>query len=192
MTLCLACFGVARAQQALPYEYGFETTLSSAGWSSTTTGSNSGLLNQPHSGSYAFGFCFNEGADRYLMSPILTGGENGIDVVFYYSSYSATYPDQFQVGYTTDATVTDPSAFTYGATIEEENAEWTEYSNTFPAGTVRIAIKYLYNNGNGYYLFLDDFTFEAHSDCAKPTDLAVAYTEGETTATVTWSGTTSK
>jgi hypothetical protein len=188
LMLCLAFVGMARAQQALPYEYGFETSLSSAGWSSTTTSSNSGLLNNPHSGSAAFGFCYNEGADRYLMSPILTGGENGIDVVFYYSSYNTQWYDQFQVGYTTDATVTDPSAFTYGETIAEENAEWTEYSNTFPAGTVRIAIKYLYNNGSGYYLFLDDFTFEAHSDCAKPTDLAVAYTEGESTATVTWSG----
>ena len=180
---------VANAQQSLPYSYGFETTLAAAGWTSTCTSSNTGMTTDPvHGGSYAYAICYNEGADRYLMSPLFTGADRGVDVTFYYKSRSTTYPDQFQVGYTTDETVTDPAAFTYGETISEENAEWTEYSNTFPAGTKRIAIKYLYNSGNGWYLYLDDFTFEAHSNCAKPTDLAIDYTEGASRATVTWSG----
>jgi hypothetical protein len=52
-----------------------------------------------------------------------------------------------------------------------------------------VAIKYDVDNyDDGYYLYLDDFSFEAVSSCAKPTDLAIDYTEGATTATVTWRG----
>ena len=133
-----------------------------------------------------FGYS-DEGA--YLMSPILTGGDRGIVLSFYYKVYSSSYVDHFKVGYTTDATVTDPSEFTYGAQVTNGTTSWQEYTATLPAGTVRMAI--FYDDGNyddGYYLFLDDFSFEAFSNCEKPTNLTIDYTEGNTTATVTWRG----
>ena len=45
-------------------------------------------------------------------------------------------------------------------------------------------------NSNGAKNFLPKttFTYEPAGNCAKPTDLAVNYTSGATTATVTWSG----
>ena len=106
---------------------------------------------------------------------------------FYYKVYNSTYVDHFKVGYTTDATVTDPSEFTYGTQVTTGTTSWQEYTATLPAGTVRMAI--YYEDGNyddGYYLFLDDFTFEAHSNCAKPTNLTIDFTEGASRATVTW------
>ena len=104
---------------------------------------------------------------------------------FWYKEYSSSYGDeQFYVGYTTDANTTDVDAFTYG-TIITASLSWQEYTNSFPAGTKRIAIKYVYNDA--FYLYLDDFSFEALSNCAKPTNFAVNY-EGGTTAIVTWEG----
>ena len=179
-----------KAQQALPYEYGFEASLANAGWS-LIDASNSGITSNStavQSGSYGFMFNYqDEGA--YLMSPILTGGDRGIVLSFYYKVYSSSYVDHFKVGYTTDATVTDPSEFTYGAQVTNGTTSWQEYTATLPAGTVRMAV--FYDDGNyddGYYLFLDDFSFEAYSSCAKPTDLAIDYTEGATRATATWRG----
>jgi len=177
----------ANAQQALPYSYGFETSLATDGWSSTASDDSGINTNGAHTGSYGFAFVY-EDENSYLVSPQLTGGTNGVLVSFYYKAYNSSYLDHFKVGYTTDASVTDPSAFTYGDQITSSNS-WQEYTAELPAGTVRIAI--WYDEGNyddGWYLFLDDFTFEALSSCASPTGLAINYTEGATSAVVTWSG----
>ncbi len=187
MMLCLACFGVAKAQQSLPYAYGFENNnLATDGW--TSSGSN-GAINTAaaKTGTYGFRFAYST-SDVYLMSPILSGGTNGVDVSFYYKAYSSSYLDHFNVGYTTDENVTDPSRFTYGSLVTSSTS-WQEYTESLPAGTVRVAIKYDSDNYNdGWYLYLDDFTFTAASSCAAPADLAIDYTEGVTTATVTWRG----
>ena len=189
MTMLLFTFmGGAIAQQALPYSYGFEDNeLANDGW--VLQGANSpytGISNpsNPHAGSYAFMFNYSE-KSAFLLSPILTGGKSGVDVSFWYIEESNSWGDeQFQVGYTTDETVTDASAFTYGDVVTA-SMDWQEYTNTFPAGTKRIAIKYIYNDR--FHLYLDDFSFEAASSCPKPTDVAAAITT--TTATVSWDGT---
>ena len=192
MLLAMLCFlGGARAQQALPYEYGFENgNLATDGW--TKTDASSGISSDAaRTGSYGFAFSYSITTDAYLVSPQLSGSSHGIKVSFYYKAYSSSYPDHFQVGYTTNENTTDPSEFTYGERITS-TSNWQLYENEFPAGTIRIAILYDTDNYNdGYYLFLDDFSFEDPTALAKPTDLAVNYTEGETTATVTWNGTTS-
>ena len=128
----------ATAQVSLDYFYGFEDgNLSTDGWSSTVTGTNSGIFTAAdavHSGSYGYGICYNEGEDRYLMSPVLTGaGDKAINVTFYYKSYNTNWYDQFQVGYTDDSTITDPSEFTYGSTIAETTADWVMYDGVLPA-----------------------------------------------------------
>ena len=177
----------AWGQKTLPYEYGFENNdLAAEGWTTTITSGNSGIQSGVgHSEAYGFRFCYTESSDAYLVSPLLTIGENGVDVSFYYKSYSTSYPDQFQVGYTTDESVTDASAFTYGETISETTGNWTEYTHTFPAGTKRIAIKYLQNNGDGYYLYLDDFSFDVLDGFTKPTNLAVSDVTTKT-AVLSW------
>ena len=195
MLLAMLCFlGGARAQQALPYSYGFENNdLAAEGWTAQITSSSSGIYNAgsstAHGGTYLFRFNYSE-TNAYLVSPLLTGGTYGVDVSFWYAEYSSSYGDEnFQVGYTTDETVTDPSLFTYGDVIVASTS-WQQHTETLPAGTVRIAIKYLYTNA--FYLYLDDFSFEAVSSCNKPSNLNVDYTEGSNTATVTWEGEASK
>ena len=185
MLLFFAFVGGAWAQQTLPYEYGFENgDVTTDGWIANITSSSSGIKSggPQHSGSYGFAFNYSE-ENGSLISPLLTGGDNGVEVSFWYKEYSSQYGDeQFQVGYTIDETVTDADDFTYGDIITA-SLEWQQYQETFPAGTKRIAIKYIYNDA--FYLFLDDFNFEAFSPYAKPTDLTVSdlTTEG---ATISW------
>nr|MCR5445374.1 choice-of-anchor J domain-containing protein [Bacteroidales bacterium] len=161
---------VTQAQQALPYSYGFEdNNLSADGWTGPTS---HGEISANASKTGSYGFCFEYyTSDIYLMSPILTGGTNGVVVSFWYKAYNSSYPDHFKVGYTTDVNVTDPSAFTYGSLITSSDS-WQQYEETFPAGTVRIAILYDEDNYNdGWYLYLDDFTFEIPPACPVPTAL---------------------
>ena len=166
----------ANAQQALPYAYGFENNdLEGEGWTAQITSSSSGIYNAGSStayeGTYLFRFNYAE-TDAYLVSPLLTGTDAGVDMTFQYKEYSSTYGDeQFYVGYTTDATVTDPTEFTYGS-IVTASTSWQEYSASLPAGTKRIAIQYVYNDA--FYLYLDAFTFDAPGAVPKPTDLAVS------------------
>lgn len=188
LLICFAFIGVARAQQALDYYYGFEDgNLSNDGWIANITSTYSGIKSggPEHTGSYGFAFNYSE-QNGSLISPLLTGGDRGVNVSFWYKEYNSSYGDeQFYVGYTTDETVTNVNSFTYGD-IVTASTTWQEYTNLFPAGTKRIAIKYVYNDA--YYLFLDDFSFEAFSTCDKPTDLTISYREGDTEATVTWQG----
>ena len=174
----------AVAQQALPYSYGFEdNNLATDGWTTTCTNSSSGIKSDAaRSGSYGFTFYYSE-QNGALISPLLTGSEKGVDVSLWYKEYSDSYGDeQFYVGYTTDETVTDPASFVYGSIITASTS-WQEYTNTFPAGTKRIAVKYVYNDA--FYLFLDDFTFEAVPSCPKPKDLEATNITAES-ATLTW------
>ena len=148
----------------LPYSYGFENNdLAAEGWTAVTSNNNSKITTADDApeGSYLFRFNYHEDPG-YLVSPMLSGTENGVYTSFYYmnSSTSTSYTEQFQVGYTTDASNTDPSTFTYDPTISGQNS-WNLYEKTFPANTKRIAIKYIYTNG--LYLRLDDFHFSAPS-----------------------------
>ena len=170
----------AMAQQAIPYSYGFEDNdLSVDGWSAQITSTSSGIATEAaHDGTYGFRFNYSE-QDAYLVSPVLTDTESGVALSFYYKEYSSSYGDeQFYVGYTTDETVTDPSTFTYG-NITTASLSWQLYEATLPAGTKKVAIKYVYNDA--FYLYLDDFSFEAPSSCPKPTDLAFTLTPGDGT-----------
>ena len=175
------------AQQSLPYSCGFESGDDLSGWLIQGGPENAGIYSAyPHEGERHWGFNY-EDPDCYLVSPIFTGGDNGIVVSFYYESYSASYPDCFKVGYTTDESITDASQFTYDETICEETGAWTQYNQTFPAGTKRIAVMYLNNNGNGWYLWLDDFEFTVPGAavCNRPTGLT-ATNVGSRTATISW------
>ena len=194
MMLCLACFGVANAQQRLPYSYGFEdNNLATDGW---TTQNPSGLddskfmisSSAKRTGDYGFQFSSysdNGAHTQYLISPELDAA-NGVIAQFYYKASSSYGTETFKVGYST--TNTDITSFTFGSEISTSNTSWTQSEEfTFPAGTKYVAI-YYYSNYL-YYLYVDDFSFEEALPCAKPENLSVT-TDGQT-ATVTWDGTAS-
>ena len=175
MMLCLACFGVANAQQSLPYSYGFEdNNLATDGW---TTQNPSGLnayefgINAAAAKSGSYGFRFSSYSDRgestqYLISPELVA-PNGVIVQFYYSvSSSYTDGETFQVGYsTTDDNI---SSFTFGSENNATNTSWEQTEElVFPAGTKYVAVYYSANYQ--YRLYVDDFSFTAAPSCLKPT-----------------------
>ena len=177
----------AMAQKAIPYSYGFEdNNLATDGWIlSGSTSSSTKIYSESDApeGSYLFKFHYSE-RNAYLISPLLSGTGNGVEVSFQYmrNTSSSSYQEQFQVGYTTDENVTDPTEFTYGGTVYS-GTSWLTYENSFPANTKRIAIKYIYIDG--YYLRLDDFHFNLPASCPKPIDLVcTAYTAN--TATLSW------
>ena len=185
LALALLVPWAANAQKALPYSYGFENNdLDAEGLTVQKTSSSTGIsTNAKHEGSYGFQFVYSE-QNAYLVSPVLSGTGNGVALSFYYKEYSSNYGDeQFYVGYTTDETVTDPSAFTYG-NITTASLAWQLYETMLPAGTKKVAIKYVYNDA--LYLYLDDFSFEAPSSCTKPVSLAGTANGQE--ATLTWTG----
>ena len=185
LLLALVAPWAANAQKALPYSYGFENNdLDAEGWTVQKSSDYTGISTQAaYSGSYGFLFNYTE-QNAYLVSPVLTGTENGVTVGFYYKEAADYYGDeQFYFGYTTDETVTDPSSFTYGS-LTTASLEWQLYEETLPAGTKKIAIKYVYNDA--LYLYLDDFSFEAPSSCTKPVSLAGTANGQE--ATLTWTG----
>lgn len=177
------------AQQSLPYSCGFEEGDDLSGWALHVTNQNySGLYNNEsyaHSGTHAIGIYYDE-ENGYLVSPILTGGDNGINVSFWYYEISQQYGDeQFEVGYTTDESIEDPSQFTYDGDVVTASMEWQQYSFSFPAGTKRIAVHYIFNDA--LILFLDDFEFTATGAavCNRPTGLT-ATNVGSRTATISW------
>lgn len=188
----LFSFTEARAQQALPYEYGFENNdLAAEGWTTsyggTANAADFGIIAAAaQTGSYGFRFSSysrdNVTYDQYLISPELDAAA-GVVVQFSYKASSTSGTETFKVGYST--TDTDPSSFTFGDEISTNSTAWTLSEEiTFPAGTKYVAV-YYYSNYQ-YRLYVDDFSFAAPSAIAKPTGLKVNYTGG-TEATVSWS-----
>ncbi len=165
--LLLAAFApwtTSFAQQALPYEYGFETTLEAEGW----TKQNPSGLNDSEFGivgtaaqTGSNGFRFSSYNDRgestqYLISKELSAASGVIVQFSYKASSSYTSGEKFKVGYsTTDNSI---ASFTFGSEVSATNTSWQlseEY--TFPAGTKYVAV-YYYPNYQ-YRLYVDDFSF---------------------------------
>ena len=174
----------ARAQQALPYEYGFENNdLAAEGWTIVDGAGSTGIKEAAkQNGSYGFQFYYNTNPPQYLISPELTGTESGVQVSFSYVNPS-TYVETFKVGYSTSTNGVDD--FEWDTEITATDS-WTLYENTFPAGTKYVAVAYTANDQ--FKMYLDDFSFTNPTAVviAKPTGLKVSY-EGGTEATVSWS-----
>ena len=62
LLVMLFCFTGARAQQTLPYSYGFENNnLTAEGWTAQISSSSSGINNAAaHEGSFGFRFNYSE------------------------------------------------------------------------------------------------------------------------------------
>ena len=142
--------------QSLPYVYGFEDADELACWTMLDcdiyTDITSGAA---HEGGHGFRFHFNQNPPQYLISPKLECNA-AISASFYYRNYRDTYPETFQVGYST--TTKSPNAFIWGhvITANDQNT-WKLFEEIFPEGTKYVAIKLLSNNM--YDLYIDDFSF---------------------------------
>ena len=167
MMFALACSGHVFAQTALPYSYGFETSLATAGWTKSNAHASTGIAagNAIHDGSYGIQFYDNSGVNQgnqYLISPELNG-TNGASVSFWYKNYVSSNPWGFNVGYST--TDNAPSSFTWlqANDIPYSGTTWRE-SEAFvcPAGTKYVAFRCAVSSfGTSYayaYLFLDDIS----------------------------------
>lgn len=187
--LLLGGTGIAWGAQSLPYSYGFETDLQVAGWTkSNPSGKNNSKFgihtSAKQNGTYGFRFSSYDtsGANtQYLISPEFDA-PYGFEFSFSYKVYSSsTSGETFKVGYsTTDA---NTESFTWGEEVLAMNTDWDTYVSDCPAGTKYIAIYYYANYQ--YYLYVDDWSFEALSPCAKPADLATSEIETNS-AKFTW------
>ena len=189
--LCFACFGVAKAQQSLPYSYGFENNdLSAHGWTTAnpynSNTSEFGIATAAkHNGDYGFRFSSysrnTDGYDQYLFSPELDGAR-GVILSFWYAASYSSGTELFKVGYST--TDTNISSFTWGNEISTNSTSWAQSEEfMFPTGTKYVAIWY-YSNYQ-YRLFVDDFSFAAAPSCVRPT-LSNEVILGMENASVQW------
>ena len=184
-----------QAQQALPYSYGFEDNdLSADGWTMVDCAvgsySSTGIIEDAAmNGDYGFMFYYNTNPPQYLISPELTGTEDGVAVSFYYVNGS-TWTETFQVGYST--TDNDVNNFVWGEEYVAPD-DWTSYSHVFPAGTKYVAVKYTANDQ--FKMYLDDFTFEVPPACITPeitsinataTSVTIGWTDYNATTPASW------
>jgi hypothetical protein len=111
--------------------------------------------------------------DNWLISPELSGREQTVS--FYAKSFSSTWPESFEVYYSTTDNSRDSFVADNLLDVENYPADdavpevWTSYSVTLPAGAKYFAIHH--NPYYTYALLVDDVTYEAKS--AIPEDLAV-------------------
>ena len=163
-----------QAQQSLPYSYGFENNdLAGEGWTLTDCESATGISSSAaKTGSYGFSFRWTSTPPQYLISPELTGTDNGVEVSFYYKAHSSSYTESFKVGYsTTDA---DIASFTWGDEVSVSSTSWsaTPYSVTLPAGTKFVCINC--TSDDAYYLYIDDFSAAEPPTCIAPSGVSAS------------------
>ena len=180
-------FTTACGAVAIPFTEGFEANSPTLGcWSVANIAANTGITtSNPYSGNNAFVFAYNTNPPQYLISPELSGTGNGLYVSFMYRINSTSYPESFQLGYST--TTNDISAFTWG--VEQTNllnTTYDEYSEVLPADVKYVCIKYTANDQ--YYLFIDDVTFMTPPSCLPATALTVD-TVTDNSVTISWTGT---
>ena len=174
----------------IPYAYGFENagaiecwTISGGdgyssvydnAWSEGTLG-----YNAARTGDNFFMFYYTQNYPQYLISPKLSGIENGLHVEFYYRQYEQGV-ETFQVGYSTSDN--DPDSFTWGDEITASTS-YQRFSANYPKETKYVAIKH--TSEYEYLLYIDDFLFEESASCLEPTGVT-ASNATTTGATISW------
>ena len=170
--------------KSLPYTFGFENSDEMECWTRQDCNSQSGIYSAAaHEGSKGFRFYYNTNPPQYLISPEFEGN-SAMYVSFYYRNALDSYPETFQVGYST--TTRSPNAFTWSAevTANDQNT-WMLYEDYFPEGTKYVAVKL--TSYDQFYLYLDDFSF---SDTPPtPSNLTVDNITSNS-ADVHWTGST--
>ena len=144
--------------KSLPYTYGFENENEFGCWSMVNCHNYTGIsTNAGHVSPHGFRFYYTYYPPQYLISPELTGIENGVHVEFDYKNMDSSYPETFQVGYSTSDD--NINSFVWEPEVTISNEQWSLYSTTFPAGTKYVAVRC--NSYDQLSLYLDDFNFTA-------------------------------
>ena len=183
----------------IPYTYGFETEGDMNCWTLlngvTYTGvySNSDMntalgtsdVQYARTGDRLFFFYYaaytnDELPYQTLVSPELTGIENGLHVEFFYKK-DENGSETFRVGYST--TDNELASFSWGDEITNATTDYQRFSANYPAGTKYVALQH--TSDDQYYLFIDDFTFEESASCLEPTGVAAASIT-TTGASISW------
>ena len=172
----------------LPYTEGFENGM--GGWrvmsGHVATKLNSQWQDYVHSGDYSFQFYKETNSDgQYLISPELDG-KTPICVSFYYKDYpgAQTY---FQVGYST-ANKNSVEDFHWAERVKTNgSSNWYKYTAYCPEGTKYFAVRWCF----GFYLYVDDFTFDTTITPTKPDNLAATEATA-TSANLSWTGNAGK
>ena len=182
ITVRTACAAIA-----IPYTENFEADGNFPCWTMVDctqgTYASTGLSTEnAYTGSSSFRFWYNTNPPQYLISPELSGTENGVQVSFMYAG-NGSYTETFQVGYST--TTNDPTAFTWSAEVSATSADYQAYSVDYDAEVKYVAIKYTANDQ--YYLFVDSLVVKEMPSCVAVTNLAVD-SASENSVTISWSG----
>lgn len=167
-------FNTACAAVELPYTEDFEETSAALGcWTVEDIASSTGLVTTgAYSGTRAFKFGYNTNPPQYLISPELSGADNGVVVSFMYKAGSANYTESFQLGYST--TTDDVEDFTWGTEQTNiVNLTYEQYIEYLPAGTKYVAFKYTANDQLSLYIDSVVFAPMSGSFCFPVADLAV-------------------
>ena len=173
------------AVTSFPYTEGFENGM--GGWRLMSAHVSSKIYSKTpedvRSGNCSFQF-YPESAvngivdGQYLISPQFDG-KSPLKLTFYYKDFEG-HQAYFQVGYSTSKKESISDFHWFSSSIT--NANWQKYTIYCPAGTKYVAIRWIH----GYYLYLDDFTFE-ETDVTPTTLFEVAATDiTATSADVNW------
>ena len=178
-------FTTACAAVAIPYTEDFEASSAAFScWSMVNCVSSAGLTTSgAYSGSGCFDFFYTTNPPQYLISPELSGTEDGVSVSFMYKT-SGSYTEKFNVGYST--TTNDTSAFTWGTEVSSNTDVYTEYSEILPADVKYVAIRS--NANNAWHLYIDSMVFGEAPACMPVTDLTVDSVTA-TSVFLSWNGT---
>lgn len=142
--------------KSLPYAYGFEDPGEFDCWTMLNCHSSSAIYSGVgYESNSSFRFYYNTNPPQYLISPQFEG-TTGMNVSFSYKNYSDTYPETFQVGYSTTTKL--PNAFIWGDEVTAYGQTWHLYEAFYPIGTKYVAVKLTSNDM--YFLYLDNFNFE--------------------------------
>ncbi|MBO6052059.1 MAG: choice-of-anchor J domain-containing protein [Bacteroidales bacterium] len=164
----------------LPYVESFEENGYYNCWTVYSDALETGpmeLATFAESGTYVFAFESSANPPQYLVSPELTGTDNGLRLSFSYMSFSASSSDSVVVGYST--TTNDIDAFVWSTRI---TGIPTYFYDRFDEDVMVSGIKYVaiksFANAS-YSLYIDSLVIEALPSCMPVTNLAF----GNSTAT---------
>ena len=171
---------------ALPYTEDFENGIDC--WSLESCASGTKVVegtSYAYTGTHAFKFNYNTNPPQYLISPELTGGEDGVQVSLMYK-VGGSFTESFALGYST--TTNETSAFTW---LSEQtgltNQTYEAYTDYLPAGTKYVAVKYTANDQLSLYIDSMAISPMSANFCFPVAGLAVN-TATANSVTISWTG----
>ena len=174
-------FTTACSAIAIPYTEDFTATNPTLGcWSMSNVESSTGVTSDG-----TFRFYYTYYPPQYLISPELSGTDNGVKVSFLYKVSSNYYAESFQLGYST--TTNDTAAFTWGTEQANlTNQDWALYEEILPAGVKYVSVRS--TAYDAFYLYIDSMVFNLPPACMPVTDLTVDSVTA-TSVFLSWNGT---